>query len=89
MDGRPIKEICKGTGQLFRHLRTCNHDLAPAPTLFQAFLHYNHKYDWLRPTLEEIVDTYTKLYSKASCESDIESDGSSAAEEVKEDGEED
>ena len=27
LDGRPIKEICKSTGQLFRHLRTCNHDL--------------------------------------------------------------
>ena len=26
LDGRPIKEICKSTGQLFRHLRTCNHD---------------------------------------------------------------
>ena len=25
-----------------------------------------HKYDWLRPTLEEIVDTYTKLYGKES-----------------------
>ena len=22
-----------------------------------AFLHYNYKYDWLRPTLEEIVDS--------------------------------
>ena len=31
-----------------------------------AFLHYNYKYDWLRPTLEEIVDTYTKLYGKES-----------------------
>ena len=27
LDGRPIKEICKSTGQLFRHLRTCNHEL--------------------------------------------------------------
>ena len=54
-----------------------------------AFLHYNYKYDWLRPTLEEIVDTYTKLYGKESRESDIESDGSSEAEEVEEDGEED
>ena len=60
--------------------------MVPAPTLFQAFLHYNYKYDWLRPTLEEIVDTYTELYGKESRESDIESDGSSAAEE---DGEED
>jgi hypothetical protein len=40
--------------------------VVPAPTLFQAFLHYNYKYDWLRPTLEEIVDTYTKLYGKES-----------------------
>ena len=27
LDGHPIKEICKSTGQLFRHLRTCNHEL--------------------------------------------------------------
>jgi len=54
-----------------------------------AFLHYNYKYDWLCQTLEEIVNTYTKLFGKESCESDIESDGSSAAEEVEEDGEED
>ena len=27
LDGRPIKEICKGTSQLFLHLRKCNHDL--------------------------------------------------------------
>jgi hypothetical protein len=57
----------------------------------QCFLHYNYKYDWLRPTLEEIVDAYTKLYGKESRESDIESDGSesSTTEEVEEDGDED
>ena len=49
----------------------------------------NYKYDWLRPTLEEIVDSYTKLYGKEPRESDIGSDESSAAEEVEEDGEED
>jgi len=27
LDGRPIKEICKGTGQLFRHLKNCNNNL--------------------------------------------------------------
>ena len=50
-----------------------------------------YKYDWLRPTLEEIVDAYTKLYGKESRESDIESDGSesSTTEEVEEDGDED
>ena len=53
----------------------------------------NYKYDWLRPTLDEIIDasSYTKLYGKESCESDIESDGSesSTTEEVEEDGDED
>jgi len=27
LDGRPIKEIYKDTGQLFRHLKNCNNDL--------------------------------------------------------------
>ena len=27
LDGRPIKEICKGTCQLFLHLKNCNNDL--------------------------------------------------------------
>ena len=25
-----------------------------------CFIHYNYKYDWLRPTVEEIVETYKK-----------------------------
>jgi len=29
-----------------------------------AFLHYNYKYDWLRQTLEEIVDT--SYYNKSN-----------------------
>ena len=66
-----------------------SHCLGPQLLSDYVFLHYNYKYDWLRWTLEEIVDTYTKLYGKESRESDIESDGSSAAEEVEEDGEED
>jgi hypothetical protein len=49
-----------------------------------AFLHYNYKYDRLRPTLEEIVSAYMKVYGKESRESDIESDGSSGAEGVEE-----
>ena len=66
-----------------------SHCLGPQLLSDYVFLHYNYKYDWLRWTLEEIVDTYTKLYGKESRELDIESDGSSAAEEVEEDGEED
>ena len=62
-----------------------SHCLGPQLLSNYAFLHYNYKYDWLRPTLEEIVGSYTKLYGKES----RESDPSSAAEEVEEDGEED
>ena len=72
-----------------RTARCTQHNLGPQILSDYDFLHYNYKYDWLRPTLEEIVDTYTKLYGKESRESDIESDGSSEAEEVEEDGEED
>ena len=67
-----------------------SHCLDPQLLSDYAFLHYNYKYDWLRPTLEEIVAAYTQLYGKESRESDIESNGSSGAEEVEEeDGEED
>ena len=38
-----------------------------------SFLHYNHKYDWLRLTLDEIVDAYQKLYGPTAWESDCES----------------
>ena len=36
-----------------------SHCLGPQILSDYAFLHYNYKYDWLRPTLEEIVDAYT------------------------------
>ena len=31
LQGKPIKEMRKGTGLLFRHLKTCNGDLTLAP----------------------------------------------------------
>ena len=79
-----VETVFSGAGRLSMK----SHCLSPQFLSDYAFLHYNYKYDWLRPTLEEIVDTYTKL-GKESRESDIELDGSSAAEEVEEDGEED
>ena len=80
-----VETVFSGAGRLSMK----SHCLSPQFLSDYAFLHYNYKYDWLRPTLEEIVDSYTKLYGKESCESDIELDESSAAEEVEEDGEED
>jgi hypothetical protein len=80
-----VETVLSGAGRI--SMKSGN--LGPQLLSDYAFLHYNYKYDWLRPTLEEIVDTYTKLYSKESRESDIELDGSSEGEEVEEDGEED
>jgi len=80
-----VETVFSGAGRLSMK----SHCLGPQFLSDYAFMHYNYKYDWFRPTLEEIVDTYTKLYGKESRVSDIESDGSSAAEKVEEDGEED
>ena len=56
-------------------------DLSVDPQLLSdyAFLHYNYKYDWLRPTLEEIIAAYKKLYAhnKGSTQDDSDSDGNS------------
>jgi hypothetical protein len=82
-----VETVFSGAGRISMK----SHCLCPQILSDYAFLHYNYKYDWLRPTLEEIVDAYTKLYGKESRESDIESDGSesSTTEEVEEDGDED
>ena len=50
-----------------------------------AFLHYNYKYDWLRPTLQEIVDAYGRLYGKESRLSDNETSGTEGSEEETDD----
>ena len=55
-----------------------------------AFLHYNYKYEWLRPTLDEIVAAYKKLYGKDARAEDYEADACSdeeGAEEAEEGGE--
>ena len=54
-----------------------------------AFCHYNYKYkyDWLRPTLEEILKVYKKLYGAGARNSDAESDDSSGGEEEREEEE--
>ena len=60
-----------------------------SPTLLSdyAFCHYNHKYDWLRPSLTEIITAYTKLYGKKVHDSDVESGDSSEEEEEEEEKE--
>ena len=52
-----------------------------------AFLHYNYKYDWLRPTLDEIITAYKKLYGKGQPKSDAEDSSGEDSEEQEKGGE--
>eukprot|EP00966_Prymnesium_polylepis_P289937 6697210-Prymnesium_polylepis.2 len=83
-----VETVFSGAGRISAKSRTLDAELLSA----YAFLHYNYKYDWLRPTLDEIVAAYKKLYGKESRESDGESEDSSADEQAAEEegeGEED
>ena len=63
-----------GAGRISAKSRT----LSPSLLSDYAFCYYNYKYDWLRPSLEEIFGAYNKkLYGKHGRDSDAESDDSS------------
>ena len=53
------------------------------------FIHYNARYDWLRPTIEEIVAAYKAAYGSSARESDVESDEVSGTDEETDEGESD
>ena len=55
-----------------------------------CFIHYNYKYEWLRPAVTEIVAMYKQIYGKkgAAVEEDSSSDNSdSEGEDSAEEGE--
>ena len=84
-----VEVVFSGAGRISQKSRC----LDPQLLIDYSFLHYNYKCDWLRPTLEEIVAAYMKLYGKESHDSDDESsetEGSEGTEEEvgEEDGEE-
>ena len=58
--------VFSGAGRISQKSRC----LDPQLLIDYSLLHYNYKYDWLRPTLEEIVAAYMKLYEKESHDSD-------------------
>lgn len=82
-----IETVFSGAGRISNRSRK----LSPALLSDYAFDHYNYKYDWLRPSLNEILKAYKKLYGKGAHESDAESNSSSGGEvsEGEEAGEED
>jgi len=81
-----VEVVFSGAGRISQKSRC----LDPQLLSDYSFLHYNYKYDWLRPTLEEIVAAYMKLYGKESHDSDDESSGTEGSEGTEEEvGEED
>ena len=78
-----------GAGRISAKSRT----LSPSLLSDYVFCHYNYKYDWPRPSLEEIFGAYKyvaykKLYGKHGRDSDAESDNSSEEEEQEQEEEE-
>jgi len=94
LDGRPIKEICKNTGQLFRHLKNCNNHLWLRLQLSSKHskTQLDEEGELMQVSLEPYMSAKQPYISAkepyiSAKESDIESDGSAAAEEAEEDGE--
>ena len=54
-----IETVFSGAGRISMKSRT----LSPSLLSDYAFCHYNYKYDWLRPTVAEIIEAYKKLYT--------------------------
>ena len=78
-----VETVFSGAGRISNKSRTLDAQLLSD----YAFLHYNYKFEWLRPTLEEIIAAYKKLYGKKAHESDYESDPESAGSEASEEEE--
>ena len=55
-----IETVFSGAGRISNKSRK----LSPEILSNYAFCHYNYKYDWLRPSLDEIIKAYKKLYRK-------------------------
>ena len=55
-----IETVFSGAGRISNTSRK----LSPEILSNYPFCHYNYKYDWLRPTLDEIIKAYKKPYRK-------------------------
>ena len=61
--------------------------MSPEVLELYVFIHYNNQYEFMRPTVEEIVVAYLKLHGTDPLEEDIVPDLDFDADEEEEDGE--
>ena len=78
-----IETVFSGAGRISGKSRT----LSPTLLSDYAINHYNYKYDWLRPSLDEIIKAYTRLHGKKAHWSDAEDSEEESEEEGEEEGE--
>ena len=45
--------------------------MSPEVLELYVFIHYNWQYEWMRPTIDEIVEAYTKMYGSEAREEDV------------------
>ena len=45
--------------------------MSPEVLELYVFIHYNWQYEWMRPTIDEIVEAYTKMYGNDAREEDV------------------
>ena len=68
-----IESIFSGAGALMGKCGTLSPDLLE----LYMFIHYNMRYDWMRPSTKEIVAAYIKTYGADPHESDADSESDS------------
>ena len=45
--------------------------MSPEVLALYVFIHYNWQYEWMRPTIDEIVAAYIKMYGNDALEEDV------------------
>ena len=56
-----VETVFSGAGRISARSQTMD----PLLLSHYAFYHYNYKYDWLHPTLEEILKAYKKCTARS------------------------
>jgi hypothetical protein len=62
--------------------------MSPEVLEYYVFIHYNWQYDFMRPSIEEIVKTYIEVYGYEPQEDDLLEDSDDDGDEEGEEGEE-
>ena len=59
--------------------------MSPEILALYVFIHYNWQYEWMQPTIDEIVKAYKSVHGSEAREDDVVDFGSDSEEEVLDD----